>query len=92
MKYNDKIQILIACIESIMNRYFFCKLDINTPEDLPLLFSEARDDTAVPRSDIPRIAEDYADPDSLNYNQIVHMDRTENVIDLAYKNRFRFNF
>ncbi|KAL5249068.1 hypothetical protein ACHWQZ_G018043 [Mnemiopsis leidyi] len=53
---------------------------------------EARDDTAVPRSDIPRIAEDYTDPDSLNYNQIVHMDRTENVIDLAYKNRFRFNF
>lgn len=51
---------------------------------------EARDDTAVKEENLEEIALGYTDPDSLNLNQIIHKDRTENVIDLAYKNRFRF--
>merc|ERR550537_1222733 len=51
---------------------------------------EARDDTAVNDKDREEIAQDYLDPDSLSLNQMLHMDRTDNVIDLAYKDRFRY--
>ena len=30
----------------------------------------------------------YNDPDSLTYNQVVHMDRHVDIIELAYRNRF----
>jgi len=52
--------------------------------------TEARDDSAVKEEDMEEIALKYTDPDSLNLDQVTHMDRNENVIDLAYKNRFRF--
>ena len=54
--------------------------------------TEARDDTAVNDKDREEIAQDYLDPDSLSLNQMLHMDRTDNVIDLAYKDRFRYWF
>ena len=52
--------------------------------------TEARDDSSVKEEDMEEIALKYTDPDSLNLDQVTHMDRNENVIDLAYKNRFRF--
>ncbi|XP_063690798.1 galactosylceramide sulfotransferase-like isoform X3 [Bolinopsis microptera] len=51
---------------------------------------EARDDIAVKDEDMEEISLKYTDPDSLNLDQVTHMDRNDNVIDLAYKNRFRF--
>ncbi|XP_063690580.1 galactosylceramide sulfotransferase-like isoform X2 [Bolinopsis microptera] len=52
---------------------------------------EARDDTAVNDNMRTEIALEFTDPDSLNLKQIIHMDRKENIIDLAYKNKFKLN-
>jgi len=51
---------------------------------------EARDDNEVTDDQFQDIRESIADPDSLNMDQIIHLDRTENIIDLAYRNRFRY--
>ena len=58
---------------------------------LSYYFKEARDDTAVNDNMRTEIALEFTDPDGLNMQQIKHMDRKENVIDLAYKNKFKLH-
>ena len=60
-------------------------------ELLTLVFLiEARDDQTVTEETREGIKDgkQYTHLDSLTYNQVVHMDRHDDIIKLAYRNKF----